>query len=106
VVNAAVSEEVRHLTGCPEAFFPLSFASYIKRSTSARDRIRSTDLLARLGGDEFAVLLVGADEAQARVVMDDGKRVERGNGDLHAGRVIDRRDQSEQAETGRDLEGL
>jgi hypothetical protein len=38
--------------------------------------------------------------------MDDGKRVERGNGDLHAGRVIDRRDQSEQAETGRDLEGL
>jgi diguanylate cyclase (GGDEF)-like protein len=36
-----------------------------------QDRIRSTDLLARLGGDEFAVLMVGADEAQAQVVLAD-----------------------------------
>jgi diguanylate cyclase (GGDEF)-like protein len=43
-------------------------------ATTIQDRIRSTDLLARLGGDEFAVLLVGADEAQARVVMDDLRR--------------------------------
>ncbi|MFI5197063.1 MAG: GGDEF domain-containing protein [Thermoanaerobaculia bacterium] len=43
-------------------------------ATTIRDRIRSTDLLARLGGDEFAVLLVGTDEAQARVVMDDLRR--------------------------------
>jgi len=37
-------------------------------------RIRSTDLLARLGGDEFAVLMVGADEAQTEVVLEDLRR--------------------------------
>jgi diguanylate cyclase (GGDEF)-like protein len=40
-------------------------------AATIQDRIRSIDLLARLGGDEFAVLLVGADEAQAKVVLDD-----------------------------------
>lgn len=39
-----------------------------------QDRIRSTDLLARLGGDEFAVLMIGADEAQTEVVLDDLRR--------------------------------
>jgi diguanylate cyclase (GGDEF)-like protein len=43
-------------------------------AATIQDRIRSTDLLARLGGDEFAVLLVGAGEAQTRVVLDDVRR--------------------------------
>lgn len=40
-------------------------------ASTIQDRIRSIDLLARLGGDEFAVLLVGADEAQTRAVIED-----------------------------------
>jgi len=40
-------------------------------ASTIQERIRNTDLLARLGGDEFAVLLVGADEAQTQVVLDD-----------------------------------
>jgi diguanylate cyclase (GGDEF)-like protein len=40
-------------------------------AATIQERIRHTDLLARLGGDEFAVLLVGADEAQTQIVLDD-----------------------------------
>jgi diguanylate cyclase (GGDEF)-like protein/PAS domain S-box-containing protein len=36
-----------------------------------RDRLRESDVLARIGGDEFAVLLVRADEAEARRVAED-----------------------------------
>jgi diguanylate cyclase (GGDEF)-like protein len=44
----------------------------LKRVASTiQERIRSIDLLARLGGDEFAILLVGADDAQTRGVLDD-----------------------------------
>jgi diguanylate cyclase (GGDEF)-like protein len=40
-------------------------------ASTIQERIRNTDLLARLGGDEFAVLLVGANESQAKVLLDD-----------------------------------
>lgn len=43
-------------------------------ASTIQDRIRSVDLLARLGGDEFAILLVGADEAQTEVVLNDLRR--------------------------------
>ncbi len=36
--------------------------------------VRTTDLVARLGGDEFAVLLPGADQNQARTVMENIRR--------------------------------